>query len=176
MQAGFGPIKQLAYVVEDLDASIEHWTRFVGVGPWTVYRNTIMQGRYRGTPTTVSMHVGLSYQDELQIELIQVVSRTPSPYQGAAGQPLIGMHHVARHSTNLEADVAAAQARGLCTAFAAGNGVVQVAYLESAREPGLLLELIEASPAVLDGFATGVAASRQWDGRTRIIETFDLGA
>lgn len=175
MSEGFGPIKQLAYVVEDLDASIQHWVQFVGVGPWTVYRNTVMQGQYRGIATTINMHVGLSYQDGLQIELIQVNSRTHSPYQGASGHPLIGMHHIARHSTNLDADVASAQARGLCTAFTASNGVVRVAYMESAREPGLLLEFIEASAIVLEGFAAGVEASRKWDGQTPILQIFDLG-
>lgn len=176
MHTGSGSIKQVAYVVEDLDASIEHWVQFVGVGPWTVYRNTMMQGHCRGVATTVNMQVGLAYQDELQIELIQVTSSAPSPYRGASGQALIGMHHIARHSTDLDADIAAAQARGLRAAFTASNGVVRVAYMESAREPGLLLELIEASPAVLEGFAAGVSAARDWDGRTSVIQMIDLGA
>lgn len=176
MHARFGPIQQIAYVVEDIDASIQHWIQFAGVGPWTVYRNATMQGYYRGIATSVQMHAALSYQDEMQIELIQVCSQTPSPYQGASGHPLIGMHHIARHSRDLDADIAAAQARGLCTAFSARNGAVRVAYMESAREPGLLLEFIEAVPAVLDGFASGVAASSAWDGLSAPVQTFDLGA
>ena len=31
-----GPIRQLAYLVEDLERSLRHWTQFTGVGPWTV--------------------------------------------------------------------------------------------------------------------------------------------
>lgn len=170
-----GPIKQVAYVVDDLDASIAHWARFVGIGPWTVYRNTVMQGHCRGVATTVRMHVGLSYQDELQIELIQVVSDTPSPYRDRDGRALIGMHHIARHSHELDADVAAAQAQGLHAVFTAGNDVVRVVYLESPQEPGLLLELIEASPAVLEGFTAGVQASRAWDGRAPLLQTIDFG-
>ena len=30
----FGPIFQLAYVVEDIDSAIVHWTGTVGVGPF----------------------------------------------------------------------------------------------------------------------------------------------
>src|SRR3546814_7236603 len=120
--ARFGPIQQIAYVVEDIDASIQHWMQFTGVGPWTVYRNTTMLGHCRGIATTVQMHAALSYQDQMQIELIQVTSRTPSPYQDASGHPLIGMHHIARHSHDLDADIAAAQARGLRTAFSASTG------------------------------------------------------
>ena len=59
----WGPIRQLAYVVDDLDAAIERWIALHGVGPWTVYRNACMQGRYRGSDTSVLMHVGLSYQN-----------------------------------------------------------------------------------------------------------------
>src|SRR3546814_4059177 len=92
------------------------------------------------------MHAAVSYQEQMQIELIQVTSRTPSPYQDASGHTLIGMHHIARHSHDLDADIAAAQARGLRTAFSASNGAVRVAYMESVTEPGLLLEFVEAVP------------------------------
>src|SRR3546814_15938058 len=121
------------------------------------------------------MHAAVSYQEQMQIELCHVPSRTSSPYQDASGHPLIGMHHIARHSHDLDADIAAAQARGLRTAFSASNGAVRVAYMESVREPGLLLEFIEAVPAVLDGFAAGVAASPVWDGRSAPVQTFDPG-
>src|SRR3546814_18289896 len=60
MYARFGPIQQIAYVVEDIDASIQHWMQFTGVGPWTVYRNTTMLGPCRGIPTKVQMHAALS--------------------------------------------------------------------------------------------------------------------
>lgn len=170
----YGPIRQIAYLVEDLDASIRHWIAYAGIGPWTVYRNTTMRGHCRGVATTVKMDVALSYRGETQIELIRVSSRTPSPYQDAAGRTLIGMHHIAWHSADLDADVAQARSRGLTTAFEAGNGLVRVAYLESAVEPGLLLELIEACPPVLEGFAAGVEASRSWDGSSDPVHVIDF--
>ena len=171
-----GPIKQIAYVVEDLDHSIRQWIALAGVGPWTVFRNTTMQGECRGAATQVKLHVGLSYQDGMQIEMIQVVSQNPSPYQNADGKPLVGMHHIAWHSSDLDGDVAAAKARGLSTAFSASNGVVRVAYVESVESPGMLLELIEAAPAVLQGFAAGVQASRDWDGVSNPVQVYDFEA
>jgi hypothetical protein len=172
----FGPVRQIAYVVADLDASIRHWIDFAGVGPWTVYRNTTMRGDCRGIETAVKLNVGLSYQDDVQIELIQVTSRTPSPYQDAAGRPLIGMHHIAWHSRDIDSDVTKARKRGLSTAFAASNGLVRVAYMESRQEPGMLLEFIEAVPVVLEGFAVGVKASREWDGASNPVHVFDFEA
>lgn len=172
----WGPIKQLAYVVDDLDASIARWIDVHGVGPWTAYRNTTMTGTHRGQPTHVKMHVGLSYQNGLQIELIQSVGTSASPYQRTDGTPLSGMHHIAWHSQNLDSDVALAQARGLRPVFEASNGAVRVAYLEMPQEPGPLYEFIEASPLVTEGFVAGELASRHWDGVTQPVTVIDFEA
>ena len=171
-----GPIRQIAYVVEDLDASIQDWIVLHGIGPWTLYRNTTMRGQCRGAETTVKMHVGLSYQNDVQIELIQPLSNTRSPYQDVSGKPLSGLHHIAWHAQDLDGEVARAQAAGLVPVFAASNGAVRVCYLESPREPGPLYELIEAVPLVLDGFAAGAQASRTWDGRTAPVSVIDFEA
>ena len=172
----FGPIKQIAYVVANLDASIQHWIDFSGIGPWTIYKNATMRGHCHSVETAVKLDVGLSYQDDLQIELIQVTSRTPSPYQDANGQPLLGMHHMAWHSHDIDGDVAKAKQRGMTTAFTASNGLVRVAYMESAQEPGLLLEFIEAAPLVLSSFSAGVKASREWDGASNPVHIIDFEA
>jgi len=172
----YGPIRQIAYIVEDLDAAIRHWIAFAGIGPWTVYKNTSMRGHCRGADTTVKMNVGLSYQDEVQIELIQVTSKTPSPYQDASGRSLIGMHHIAWLSQDIDGDVARARQRGLVPAFEASNGVVRVAYMESAAEPGLLLEFIEAAPVVLESFASGIKAAQEWDGGKAVAQVIDFEA
>ncbi|WP_029923146.1 VOC family protein [Nevskia soli] len=172
----YGPIRQVAYIVADLDAAIRHWMDFAGIGPWTVYKNATMRGHCRGVETAVKMNVGLSYQGEVQIELIQVNSKTPSPYQDADGRSLIGMHHIAWLSQDIDADVAKAKQRGLAPAFEASNGVVRVAYMESAAEPGLLLEFIEAAPVVLENFASGMKAAREWDGNREANQVIDFEA
>lgn len=172
----YGPIRQIAWLVEDLEASIRHWTSFAGIVPWTVYRNTTLHGHCRGVQTQVKMHVGLSYQNEVQIELIQVISRTPSPYQDKTGRTLVGMHHVAWLSSDIDGDVARAKQRGLVPAFEASNGVVRVAYMESAAEPGMLLEFIEAAPVVLESFAAGIKATKEWDGKGNPVSVIDFEA
>ncbi|HEY1075933.1 MAG TPA: VOC family protein [Fontimonas sp.] len=171
-----GPVRQIAWVVDDLEASIRRWIGLHGVGPWTVYRNATMAGRCRGQDTSVKMHVGLSYQGEVQIELIQVLSKTPSPYQDGHGRSLNGMHHIAWHSTQLDADVAAATSRGMRAVFEASNGAVRVAYLEADDDAGVLYEFIEAVPAVTDSFTAGQLAARQWDGVSAPVTVIDFEA
>ena len=170
----FGPIRQVAYLVEDLPASVERWSRYAGIGPWTVYRNVELIGHCRRRDTIVRIDVGLSYQDGLQIELIQPTSRSVSPYQDAGGRILVGMHHIAWMTDDLARDRALALARGMSVAFEAGNEATSVVYLEAPAEPGMLYEFIQTSPLLLQGFAAGAAAARDWDGQQVILETIDF--
>jgi methylmalonyl-CoA/ethylmalonyl-CoA epimerase len=157
--ATFGPIRQIAWVVGDLDASVRNWLRSSGVGPWTCFRNVAMAGTLRGQKVTVRMHVALGYQDGMEIELIE---------------PLIGMHHVARFSEDVAAEVARGERCGLQVLFAAANEVTQVAYLEDPREPGLLLEFIEMNATMQAGLEQRLAAARSWRGDDP-IRSIDLG-
>ncbi len=175
MKANWGEIWQVAYLVDDLDASVERWRRFTRVGPWTIYRNAVMEGHYRGAPTRVTIDVALGYQGSVQIELIKLRSRTPSPYQHADGTPIIGMHHVAWISDDLDADIAKAKESGLSLAFQAGNGAVNVAYFEAPAEPGILFEFIHPLvPGMRDGWKREVEDARQWDGSGEAVRIIDF--
>jgi hypothetical protein len=169
-----GPVKQIAYLTQDIDACMKSWIDTVGVGPWTCYQNVVLTGTYKGQQTEVRIHAALSYRDGVQIELIQLLSRTPSPYQDAAGTPLAGIHHLAWLSQDVAADTAAARERGLVPVFEASNPNTRVCYMEMPGQPGTLLELIQASPLVVEGFEQGVAASRDWDGKSNPVTYIDF--
>ena len=52
MSRVFGPIRQIAFVVRDLDASLRYWTETLGVGPFFALRNVSpVQYQYRGQPS-----------------------------------------------------------------------------------------------------------------------------
>jgi hypothetical protein len=169
-----GTLQQVAYLTEDLDRSIDHWIKFAGTGPWVVYRNVTLTGELRGKPCAVKIDVALSYQGDLQIELIQPVTQGPSPYHHAAGHILVGMHHVAWLSSDLSADIKQALAQGLVKVFEATNGATRVAYFDNPSEPGLLMEYIELSAEIRAGYAAGIAASRDWDGVSQPKTVYDL--
>ncbi|KGB56769.1 Glyoxalase/bleomycin resistance protein/dioxygenase [Sphingopyxis sp. LC81] len=175
--AGHGPIAQIAWLTEDLDRAIDQWRLLAGVGPWTVYRNVTLDGDYRGVPATIGIDVGLTYQGETQIELIAPHGAGPSPYHDANGRVRVGMHHVAWLVDDVEAAAEDAAAAGLVRVFSAesGGGATRVAYLEAPDEPAILLELIEATPMIRDGFTAGTAAARDWDG-SNPITIFDFAA
>jgi methylmalonyl-CoA/ethylmalonyl-CoA epimerase len=170
----FGSIGQVAYLVEDIDASVEHWARFSGIGPWTIYKNVSLDGWWKGQDTTITINVGLSYQDGVQMELIEVTNTGPSPYRREDGSRIIGMHHMAWLTQNFDADVAKAKERGLTQVFRAGNAASKVTYFVSPAEPGILWEFIEVTPMLQAGFDHGVAASRAWDGKDPILQVIDF--
>jgi len=161
--AMFGAVDQLGFVVADLDRSLASRMRALGLGPWTVFREVTLNGRYRGQPTRVIIDVALAYQGEVQIELIQPVGDAPSPYRGTNGAPLCGIHHMAWIVEDLDVAVANATARGLSMVFEASNPATRVAYLEAESDPGVLYEFIEGA-GMREMVAAGIAAARRWDG------------
>ena len=47
------PIDQIGILTDDLDRSVNDWINRFGVGPWMVFKNVLMEGTYRGKPTSV---------------------------------------------------------------------------------------------------------------------------
>ena len=72
-----GPVRQIGYVVTDLDQAMAGWLE-LGVGPWFVMRGLPMQALYRGEPCETTLSVAWSNSGEMQIELIQQLDDTPS--------------------------------------------------------------------------------------------------
>lgn len=92
------PFHQVAYVVEDLDASVRHWADVLGVGPWTVWTlepAVLNDTVYRGEPAEFSFRHALAWSGPVQFELVQPLAG-PSIFaeQLADGAP--GLNHVGR--------------------------------------------------------------------------------
>lgn len=171
----YGQIVQLGYVVKDLDAGIRHWQDTMGIGPWMVFRNVQMEGVCRGQQTTVTMDVAMGYQNDMQVELIQQTSDTVSPYRTSEGEPLLGLHHIAWLSDDLDKDVERAESDGCTTIFRAQNPGTRVAYLTLPDEAETRIEFIE-SAATAELIRSGIVASKEWDGITNPITEINFGA
>jgi hypothetical protein len=169
-----GPIRQVGYVVEDLQRSVAQWKSLTGRGPWTCFLNAVLVGRLHGRDATVTIDVGLGYIDGLEIELIAPRS-TVSPYHGIEGRLLTGVHHVAWFSDDLDASVRAAEERGMHATFVADNPVTRVAYLESDASPGTRIEFIQYTAEGRAGWQQRLDAARNWDG-TNAVQVYDLAA
>ena len=81
--ARLGPVMQLAWLPDDFDAALRHWTGTMGVGPFFLLENIKLEDmRYRGAPTDAVFSLALSYWGDTQIELIRPENDAPSIYCG----------------------------------------------------------------------------------------------
>lgn len=162
-----GGIMQIAYVVENLDSAIEHWARRLGVGPFFVRPHVeFSEFRYRNLPSSPDISLAFAYSGETQIELIEVHDGAPSVFQAFRRAHGYGLQHVGILSGDLEGDVGRLAGAGVLPVQRSRNARgIETIMFDTEIHPGSMLELIEASPPLLDGFAKMKAAAADWDGK-----------
>ena len=165
----FGPIFQAAYVVEDFDAAIAHWTDTIGVGPFYLFPTPLpfewmeIRGE-RSTGYDILSACGLAYSGDTLIEIIAPGS-DPSPYRDFLDAGRSGLHHVGTVASDYDAQMASARAAGITVALEGVLPLSRFAYLDTdIHIPGTMVEIIEFTPAMHEMFATIKAAAVGWDG------------
>ncbi len=147
LQSKFGPIRQVAYVVKDIDQAVESWHRQMGVGPFAVVRNVspLAGSTYRGEESgDIVLNLAFAYIGDIQLELIEQVNDTPSMYQEALAKGAHSLHHYAVTVDDYDACFNHAMANGFEPIVEAGHpDFCRMSYVESTEIPGLILEIIE---------------------------------
>lgn len=163
--ASLGAVMQLAFVPEDFDAAVRHWTGTMGVGPFFLIEGIHLDGMtYRGQPTEAVFDLALAYWGDMQIELIRPRDEHPSIYRGEYARVGNGLHHVCL----LVDDIA--EARAVCAEAGAevvieGTfGTSEVIYVDAGGGPGTLVEILQQAKDGPDLFGMIKAASVGWDG------------
>jgi hypothetical protein len=165
-----GPIRQIGYVVTDLDQALASWVE-LGVGPWLVIRGLPMNVRYRGEPCETTLSLALSNSGEMQIELIYQHDDTPSIFTEflAANGP--GYHQLAYWAEDFDATMKDVADAGWAVVWSGGEGFgVRFAYVEPPNSPATVVEISELT----DGQAASAKfirdAAANWDGSDPIRE------
>lgn len=97
MSQVFGGIRQVGYVVRDIEQTMQHWSSVLGVGPW-FYKPEVgtTEFRYRGQASRPpKLSIALANAGDLQIELIQQRDDAPSLYLDTLARGGEGAQHVA---------------------------------------------------------------------------------
>ena len=165
---GFGPVRQMGHVVDDIDLWMDELSREQQLGPWLVMRNVALPCTFRGEKSLPEIHVALTYRDDMQIELIQPLNDAASPYREVLQSGQYGLHHTAHLCADIHRDTERAMAQGFqiaCDIRMMGSRYV---YLEKPDEPGYV-EFLPASLMMRGMFRQGIAASRKWQGQGRPI-------
>jgi hypothetical protein len=166
MQPWLGPIDQLGYVVDDIEAAMDQWVGRLGVGPFYFLPSPPMVGlTYRGRSTDARIAVALSFSGSLQIELIQPLDEHPTPYRDFMAAHGTGLHHVARFVDDYDAAMAGYASWGM-EPFFGGRGLTEkqrFSYFDTETHGGTCSEVIET--VEFAGFFDAIrSAADGWDG------------
>ena len=169
MRQRFGPIRQIGYVVRDIEASMRYWTEHLGVGPFFYFDRAPMRDfMYHGQPCDAHISAALGQSGSLQIELLQPRDERPSPYLDFLRSGHEGVQHVAFWTEQFDTDLARATEAGfepVLTGFtieAAGR----IVYFSdhNSPHPGIMVELSSLSPGKKRAFDAIADAAVGWDG------------
>lgn len=166
MFATYGPVRQIGYVVRDIEAAMRTWSERLRIGPWFYNRKLELSWyRFRGVEYEgLDMGYALANSGELQIELIEQRCATPSLYREHLERYGEGLQHLCVWPEDYEATFAQAVANGLNPAQEGRFGRVRFAYFEDAAHGGTSLEISELVPGRLPGIERIRAAAATWDG------------
>jgi hypothetical protein len=163
-----GPIRQVGYLVRDIDLAIAGWLE-IGVGPWFVIRGVPIRALYRDEPCEVAISVALSNSGEMQVELIAQDDDTPSIYTEFLSSNGPGYHQLAYWTADFDAAMQAVRDAGWPIVWSGGSDLgVRFAYLQPSGCPAEVIEVSEVNE-VTSGMATFVReAAANWDGHDPI--------
>jgi methylmalonyl-CoA/ethylmalonyl-CoA epimerase len=167
MQRLFGPVMQNAFVVNDLEAALDHWTRVMSVGPFFVFeRVEFAEVWYRGrSAIDMDLAVAIAYWGNLQIELIHQRNDVPSIYTDFPAREVGGMQHMGVITESVPRDIARLKDAGIdAVQYGMTTGGMRFAYVSTDQHPGGMIELIESNPRMLQFFSKMQAAAQEWDG------------
>jgi catechol 2,3-dioxygenase-like lactoylglutathione lyase family enzyme len=142
-------IAQVAFIVEDLEESVEKYWRIFGIGPWHFYtygKPLVKKMSYRGRPAEYRMRVALSWIGSLRIELIEP-GEGDTVYADFVKEHGYGFHHFGVLVEDMETALAQASAAGFAmTQDGSGfgkDGDGRYAYLNTEKALGVAVELIQ---------------------------------
>ncbi|MGH7805789.1 MAG: VOC family protein [Candidatus Binatia bacterium] len=178
----FGEMRQIAFVVRDMDASLSWWNETMGVGPFYMLRELVPDVYlYREKPApSPKITIALGFSGEFQVEIIQQHDDHPSAYRDylVAGQQ--GFQHVSSWLTRAgyEKTRGAARERGLIAVHEGsipGSGI-RFAYFATDDAPGgFLYEIAEVKePPVYEMMMKIRDAAKAWDGKKGVREIAEL--
>jgi hypothetical protein len=159
-------IKQIAYIVADLDAAIGYWVEVVGAGPFfRIDGARTADARYRGAPIEGEVSLALGNWGGVQIELIAPHGDGPTVFRELPH----GVHHLAMFAQDFDADSARLSDLGHRVAFELTlPGVCRVRYHDTLAVFGHFLELWESTDTMQALVTMIDESARDWDGRDPI--------
>jgi len=176
MSKFFGEIRQLGYVVPDIEAAMDYWSKTLGVGPWFYNPKVpIRNYRYNGESHEPHNSVALANSGFVQVELIQTRNDVPSMYRDFLRAGRTGLQHVAYWTSDYDADLARLLKQGFKPVMSGEVGEKgRFIYFDTEYHPGTVIELSEVAGPKGKMFDLIRASSEGWDGSEPVRPFPDL--
>jgi len=176
MSRFLGEIRQLGYVVPDIEAAMDYWSRTLGVGPWFYNPKVPIENyRYRGEAHQPHNSVALANSGFVQVELIQTRNDVPSMYRDFLRAGRTGLQHVAYWTESYDDDLTRLSAQGFKPVMSGEVGERgRFIYFDTEYHPGTVIELSEVAGPKGKMFDMIREASKNWDGSKPVRPFPDL--
>ena len=172
MEKNFGPMMQMAFVVDDFDEPIDFWTKKMNIGPFFKLEHLdVKDVYYMNKPTNLDFSVAIAYTGSMQIELVNQHCDTPSIYNEYVNNEKGSLHHLCTLTNDIENDIRILESQGYINLQ---GGKTQddgkFAYLNTEDKEGPIIEIAQLSEAGLGFFDVMHEASKKWDKKTPVME------
>ena len=165
----FGSIRQMGYVVRDVEAAMQHWIEVCGIGPWYyVDKLTLQDFQYRGQPGDPHLSIGLANSGYVQVELIQQRDDSPTMYQDFLNAGHEGLQHWSSWPEDFESVYQEALDAGYEVGQEADSPRGRFVYFFNEGHPGTVIEMAHLTAERRRIFDTVRDAAVDWDGRDPI--------
>jgi hypothetical protein len=159
----FGPITQLGYLTDDLYKTATLWAEVMGIGPFTKMAGVTMPAVMDGEAVEIKIDVALAYQGDVQIEIIQPLCDSSSPYLENKRAGIWGAHHTQFTVDDLDAAIAKCEASGMTMVCEITSGGGRYIYMHG--EAGWI-ELTVPNPGLAMFYDMIKKSCTEWDGNT----------
>ncbi len=158
-------LRQLAYVVRDLDVALAYWIDVLKVGPFFLFEHCPLENQiYRGNPSNVDVTLALGNSGDVQIELIFQHNDAGSVYKEFLDAGKEGVHHFGLMPVDYHATCQQYRDLGHAAAFECTVGGAALTYFDTLDKVGHFIELWDNDDVFKDLFTLVENAAKEWDG------------
>lgn len=169
------PVRQIAYVVDDVRKAAERHHALFGSGPFFVLDRLALSVEFRGQPEVpFTSSSAFGQWGEIQVELIQSHDSGPSVlnemYPPGSGR--YGLHHVAIIADDLDATSRRIEREGSPLVLRAHlpQMDMRIVMADATQSLGHYVEMYQSGPAILDFYRSIKAAADGFTGEDLIRE------
>jgi hypothetical protein len=158
-----GPVRQVAYIVEDVEQAALGWVQRFGVGPWRVKRDLRLDDCwFEGGSIDVALDIASSYSQGVEIELITQRGGPRSMYSAFLDERGPGAQHVCFYPTHYGAARNHLIETGMRVVLEGAIHSTAFAYLDDGD--GQVIEIADVDTVGIAARGERAAVADDWDG------------